>query len=402
MLVPTSSTVCFIACSIGAADHFATYAQGLVKRNYDVQIYASEPALIKFESRGIKATSILLKNLTPKEADELAQTMAKVCATAYIVITDVGDIFTAKFHKAFKAYKVTNVDARDIPHAVYYDNYEDLVPGEYSLMAAAAIDRSEGAFFASAKLATAKIYSAPGVEIDFNDKKRIGMGYFPMSKSESIAEKRQSYQATARSTFLRERGIEDTGQKIIVYFGGNNKVYFSDALPAFLSFITQASKEIDLQNFIIIFQQHPSAKRENQDGLEISDWLEKLRGSPNIPKIILSDFSSDHAQILGDFAFYFQTSMGPQFVLAGIPVVQIGHEKYPDILVRNGAPSVSKVEEFVQLVGDLEAIHRISKKDMINILGYKEDWLDRLVNGIDEMRNKSKTRDGEELKEQEI
>ena len=53
------------------------------------------------------------------------------------------------------------------------------------------------------------------------------------------------------------------------------------------------------------------------------------------PRFIVSDFSSDEAQVLADGALYYQTSMGPQFVLAKIPTMQIGHKTYNDILVQN-------------------------------------------------------------------
>ena len=105
-----------------------------------------------------------------------------------------------------------------------------------------------------------------------------------------------------------------------------------------------------------------------------------------MPKVILSDFSSDHAQVLADAALYYQTSMGPQFVLEGIPTIQIGHETYEDILVKNGfATSVTNAKGFAQFVEKLEEIDQVSKKDLLKSLGVKENWADRLENIIKEI-----------------
>ncbi len=57
---------------------------------------------------------------------------------------------------------------------------------------------------------------------------------------------------------------------------------------------------------------------------------------------------------MADAAFYYQTSMGPQFVLAGIPTVQIAHETYQDILVKNKlSPSVTDVEQFLDVLDEI-------------------------------------------------
>lgn len=98
-----------------------------------------------------------------------------------------------------------------------------------------------------------------------------------------------------------------------------------------------------------------------------------------MPKIIISSFSSDDAQVLADAACCYQTSMGPQFVLAGIPTFQIGHETYEDILVKHHlADSVTNAEQLKQEVGSLKDNKTISRKDLLDGLGIKENWTTRL------------------------
>ncbi len=379
MSISMSTVVCLIACHGGPADHFATYAEVLTKQGYDVQIHATGPALKKFQECGIEVNSFSLDNLTAEEEASLAQTIAKTCSTASIIITDVGHVFDVKIQKAL------SIHATKIPRLAYYDNPEPFVPGGYSSTAAKVMEVAKGVLFANETLAKAKIYSAVGKEIDFTDKKRFGIGYYPVSQAEKIAEKRKTDHETARSTILMKNGIDDKGQKILVYFGGNNEEYFSKALPAFLSFVAESSKRMDLKNTVIVIQQHPGAKVKNQDGQQVEAWLKEFEGQISMPKVILSDFSSDHAQVLADAAFYYQTSMGPQFVLEGIPTVQIGHETYEDILVRNHlAPTVTNAEGLVKVIKTLEKMGRMPKEDLLSNLGIKENWPEILENVIKE------------------
>lgn len=369
-----SAAICLIACHGGPADHFATYAEALTKRGYDVQIHATGPALKKFQERGIDVkSSFSLDNLTSEEEDSLAQAIAKTCSTSAIIITDVGHVFDVKIQKAL------SIQATKIPHLAYYDNPEPFVPGGYSCTAAEVMNLAEGVLFANETLAQAKIFSAVGHEIDFSTKKRFGIGYYPVSQAEKIAEKRKSDHEAVRSEFLTNNEIKDVGQKILVYFGGNNDEYFSKAFPSFLSIVAKSKEEINLQNLIIVIQQHPGAKIKNQDGLQVEAWSKEFGHQPSMPKLILSNFSSDHAQVLADAALYYQTSMGPQFVLEGIPTIQIGHETYEDILVRNHlAPTVTSANGFAEVIKTLEKMGTMPQEDLLNSLGIKQDWPNRL------------------------
>jgi hypothetical protein len=377
----TKPSVCLIACHGGPADHFATYAEVLNKRGFDVQIYATGSALKKFHERGIEVKyHFSLDNLTSEEENYLAEAIAKSCSTMAIIITDVGHVFDVKIQKAL------SIQATKIPCLAYYDNPESFVPGGYSSIAAEVINVAEGVLFANEKLAKVKIFSALGQEIDLSDKNRFGIGYYPVSRAEKIAEKRKFSHETVRLEFMVKNGIEDNGQKVLVYFGGNNEEYFSKAFPAFLSLVAQSSKEINLNNIIIVIQQHPGAKIKNQDGQQVEAWLKKFGEQPNTPKVILSDFSSDLAQVLADAALYYQTSMCLQFILEGIPTIQIGHETYEDILVKNNlASTVTNAREFVRVVKILEEIGIMPQKDLMCSLGIKQDWANRLEDIINEI-----------------
>jgi hypothetical protein len=50
MSISISIAVCLIACHGAPADHFATYAEVLIKQGYDVKIYATGPALKNFQA----------------------------------------------------------------------------------------------------------------------------------------------------------------------------------------------------------------------------------------------------------------------------------------------------------------------------------------------------------------
>lgn len=378
MTAPLPMILCLIACHGGPADHFATYSEVLSKKGYEVQIYATGPALVKFKERGIEVKSpFSLDGLSNEKEDALAISIAKTCKAASFIITDVGHPFAAKVQKAL------SIHALNSHHFAYYDNPEPFVPGGYSSTAAEVIKFAKGVLFANDTLATSSIYSDPGKEIDFTDKKRFGIGYYPVSQAHQISEKRILQHDSARLDFLLKNNITDTGQKLLVYFGGNNEEYFSKAFPSFLSYVTEASKLANFENVVIIIQQHPGAKVKNLDGQQVEFWLKDFGKQANMPKIIISDFSSEAAQVLADAALYYQTSMGPQFVLEKIPTIQVGHETYEDILVRNHlAPTVTDANGLIEAIKDLDKNKKMSEESLLNSLGIKEDWPTRLENAI--------------------
>jgi len=70
--------------------------------------------------------------------------------------------------------------------------------------------------------------------------------------------------------------------------------------------------------------------------------------------------------------------MGPQFILAGIPMVQVGHNTYEDILVKNNlCPSVTNSSAFLSATAKIERTPQTKeqKEALFKSLGIRADWL---------------------------
>jgi len=366
-----SAVVCFVACHGGPADHFATFAEALVEKGYTVQIHATGSALNKLKDREI----------TPFSLDEkdAAIAVAKRCAEAAVVITDVGHAFDIPLQKALADYA---------PNAVrfaYYDNPEPYVPGGYSAVAAKVMTAAQRVLFANANLVKTPIYEAPGQEVLLATEKRIGLGYYPISQAEKIAKRRASDHKQIRTQLFSKYSLQDQGEKVLVYAGGNNDEYFSKAFPAFLQFLGEAAKKTDLSNFVVVLQQHPGAKEKNLDTTLALQWLDQQGQKTGVPRFFISELNSDDAQVVADGMLYYQTSMGPQFVLAGIPTIQVGHNIYEDILVKNALCSVAiDANEFLHAVTHLQRDVEVESgyEAIKQGLGISSDWADRLEQAI--------------------
>jgi hypothetical protein len=373
----SAAVVCFIACHGGPADHFSTFAENLTSKGYQVQIYATGDALKKFQDRNIKiVTPFSLENISEEKA---ATELVKKCTGAAAVITDVGHAFDIPLQNALK---------NELPASLrlaYYDNPEDYVPGSYSPIAAKVMLAAHGVLFANANLAKKPLYEAPLQEVPLAPEKKIGLGYYPITQAEKIAKRRESDQGQLRAQLFSNLSLPDRGQKILVYAGGNNEEYFSKALPAFLQFLKEASLQADLSDFMFLLQQHPGAKKNNIDAQLVQKWLKEVHQEALIPQFYISELNSDDAQVVADGMLYYQTSMGPQFVLAGIPTIQVGHKTYEDILVKNelcatATDRSSLMRALTQLPKDVKAEpgNEAIKQD----LGISSEWANRLENAI--------------------
>jgi len=373
-----ATVICFIACHGGPADHFATFAESLSERGYEVHIYAAGPALQKFQDRKIDVWySFNADTLAPDQEKELAEQIAGTCGTASVVITDVGHPFDIALQNALKkrAPQVLNI--------AYYDNPEPYVPGGYSDTAAKVMAPAKRVLFPNTHLANTPLYQAPGQEIELPFAKRVGIGYYPMAQAEKIAEKRAQEQSGLRKELFAKWRLKEQGQKVLVYFGGNNTEYFEKAFPAFLHFLSEGKEAQDLSNWVIVLQQHPGAKAQGIDRKQLEAWLGKGK---RMPKIVISEETSDKMQIMADGALYYQTSMGPLFALSGIPTVQVAHETYPDLLVRAGlTPSVTNAADFVDAVMVINPVPLSEEKKgkIMESLGIKKDWIERLERAIE-------------------
>lgn len=355
-MMPLGVAVCMVACHAGPAEHFAVFAKELANEGLKVEVYATGPALKKFQERGVAVHTFSLDELTSEEQDALAKEIAKTCKVASSVLTDVGHPFDGKVQRAFAE------DASQVVRLAYYDNPEPYVPGGYSIVASNVMLAAQEILFANAHLANEPLWRAPDERVDLGDRRRIGIGYYPLEQARNIVDHRKTEHAKLRGYLFSKNNIIDRGQKVAVYFGGNNSVYFQKAFPAFLSMLDEA----DLSCFLIVLQQHPGAKKENLDARQ-------LKGH----EVILSDFNSDDAQIVADVALYFQTSMAAQFVLAGIPTIQIGHEPFQDILVKQRL--VPSVTEASSLLSTLDcATKSPALESVLEGLGFKENWQQNL------------------------
>lgn len=351
MAIP--KVICFIACHGGPADHFATFAEQLTQKGYRIHVYANGPALKKFEERKIEQISLYsLENI---EGEDAALKLAEKCASMAAVITDVGHPFDVALQKALK------LKAPHVLRLAYYDNPEPFVSGGYSSTAAKVMNAAQRVLFANGNLAKSSIYQEPQKEIPLNYEKRFPLGYYPLSAAENIKKRRDIEQYCLREAFFNRSGIQELGQRILVYIGGNNEEYFSKALPAFLKILKS-----DLP-CIILYQQHPGAKNQNID-------LDLIRKQTGGTQVYLSDMNTEDAQVIADGILYYQTSMSPQFVLAGIPLIQVGHQPFFDLVLKNGlCPFAGNREDFIKAVLDLE--RGSPAIGISHSLGLSSDWL---------------------------
>ncbi|MBS0627762.1 MAG: hypothetical protein JSS09_06080, partial [Verrucomicrobia bacterium] len=346
MINSITKAIIFVCCHSGPADHFATFSENLTKDGYDVQIYASGPALKKLQDRNIEVKKIFsVDNLSSEEERLLALEITKACSTAYAVISDVGHKFDISLQEtlAEKAPKVLRI--------AYYDNPESpdpYLPADYSTIAKLVMNASQKVIFSNANLAKDPTIYLPTQE-------RIGLGYYPVFQADKIAKRRDLDHVQMRSLFIKEQGLQDLGQKVLTYFGGNNQEYFNEAFPAFLQFLSEGIQKIDLSNLIIVLQQHPGAKGSNLDRLQLEDFIKKQSFKKNAPRFVISNRTTDDMQIITEGALYHQTSMGPLLAISGIPLVQIGAKPYKDVLIKGGlCPSVTNSSELLQALSSMQ------------------------------------------------
>lgn len=375
-------TVALVACHGGEADHFATFAEKLKEQGCQVSVYASGEAHKKFEARKIDvAHSFNADHLSDAEREKLAVEIAKICSKSSVVLTGVGHIFEKNLQQALK------VEASGVLRLAYYDNPEPYVPGGYSETAAEVMCAAQRVLFANGNLVNAKLEQRPNVEINLPIENRRGIGYYPVQRADEVAEKRKACQKSLRATWFSEQGLEDKKQKVLVYFGGNNTVYFKEAFPAFVKFLSEAVDKNDLSTFIIILQQHPDVKRikdkqQQADRQMMESWLKEQGDKRSLPKVIISDQTSEVLQGFADGALFYQTSLGPLLAIAGFPVVQVGRQTFEDILIKGQlASSATNSQDFVRLIREMQPqeISQEKRREILDKLGISQDWLENLI-----------------------
>jgi hypothetical protein len=196
---------------------------------------------------------------------------------------------------------------------------------------------------------------------------------------------RAQKQGEIQEVFLTDNNLTELkNPKIITYIGGNNEVYFDKALPAFIKFIDESIiNRLDLSNLCFNFHFHPGSKKEHKDKDLILKLMEKYKTDPGFPKIFFSE-NLDNALILADTIFYHQTSMSPLFLLAGIKCAQVGHEAFPEILLKQDLiQSITNSEDFAQYISDLSSkTSPLPKEKIMEVLGISADGLERFADFI--------------------
>lgn len=374
-----TTAVCFLACNAGPAEHFATFAKHL-EVDHEVTVVAAGPAIAKFNSTSSQVTCHYIGDSDFKEDGpyKVSQRIAKFSEGANITHMVVeagctwGDIF-------LKTLKENNPTVRRI---VYYDNPENLVEGGYSKNFAKVARYAQEIWFANANLVNETVWEGRQTPINLNDKKVLGIGYYPIEKAEEIIDTRRAFKAQWRRDFLSRSGLVEKNQKIIAYFGGNNETYFNEAFPAFLKFYNDFLEKED-SDTIIFLQQHPGARKENKD----AKLAQKL-----CPKLPISNFSTDGVLGFIYAGIYHQTSMGPVMALANIPLIQAGHETNPDLLIKKGlVPSATTPKSFRAALNHLDTRmkHPQDTATIKKALGLHDDWLDIMKRSLSEVHNKA-------------
>lgn len=118
----SASAVRLITCHESSADHFATYVREY-PRNNTFEIYATGPALKIFQEREIEVKTFSsfdarlpeedIAGISSEQEDALAEQIAKACATASVVVTDVGNSLDRKLQKALTRH------ATQVSHVIY-------------------------------------------------------------------------------------------------------------------------------------------------------------------------------------------------------------------------------------------------------------------------------------------
>jgi hypothetical protein len=374
--------LCFIVCDSGPATHFLEFAKILIPQGkLRIYIYASGSALSKLKDLplpdGIRLFPFISDELTIDKEQNLAVELLNNCIIqgAQTIIVDIANKFNIKLQSAFNELDIA---LQNIRFWCYYDNPEEYVPGGYSIKSGEMIKLSQNILFANMNLVKndSNIFSLPDVTINLHGKNIQGIGYYPIETAERLQKRRG-----IEREILRSKYDWNNIKYLFVYFGGNNKAYYEQAFPIFLSSLSQIDKQL-LEDIVFLIHQHPAAKHQNQDGLLFQTWLSK---NTHI-RAALSQLTSDEAQVIADGVLYYQTSMAPQFALIGLPIMQVGHEVYEDILVKHSlCETATNSHQFTNGLKILKNKSHLSneKKQLIyDAIGYKSDWSQNLYNAI--------------------
>lgn len=297
-----------------------------------------------------------------KEGLEAAD-IATRCIGANSVVAEVGDPFCKDILS-----ELAEVDP-SVKRIIYYDNPEEYVPGGYSkTYDAIANQKVDAIFFANEHLAKLE-KRAPS----------YGVGYYLLEKVEDI-NKLQERKSELKQQFFEAHALQGDYENILLYIGGANKVYYDSAFPHFLSILLSLGKDIKMQKTLVILQQHPRSGVEKL----VYDDCEKVFKEKGI-HLCLSTSPILEVAAFATTTLYYQTSLAPCLALAGIPLIQIGHESYEDCLVK------SKMVPFIHTKEQLLSVLSQDQKNnydpalILKNVGYNANWKKRFVSFLEEI-----------------
>lgn len=323
MLTLTNSCICLFVHHLGAIDHFEKFTQVFEENNISYTVHAKGPASTQLEKR-------------------------KISFQAYDDPTKIkkGKIIVDISPQSIELLE--NLQNKNLEIIAFVDNPEKEVAGEY------------GNQLQKIKQLATKVFYA-----NVNHPKKpneFGIGYSPtLEKSEKI---RASREKAKRSAFFEKHGLQDTGQKIVTFFGGANSYYYKHVIPLLSQILQNANQE----NVLFVLQQHPRAKDEGN-----VDW-EALQNNA-----ILSKMNSDEILTYTDVILYNQTSMSPIFCDLGIPTFQIGPEWNQDVFYQLGGKLMSCPEDFSIIHKPFQSF---KKQKIYEEIGYDKHWQSNLLNAL--------------------
>lgn len=355
----------------GPAGHFADFTKVLDREKISYQIVAAEKGAEELKKRHISfiefKNNTLLKDLPPTEAQVTAKRLLDLCKGSRKLLIDVGNPFAATV--------LQNLKDTSVQCIAYYDNPESLVEGGYSSSVALIVPHVQKIFFANKNLAATSIYTHKHQPLSYQARP-YGIGYCDMADIDNIIK-------------LRRQPKVDTREKVVVYVGGANDKYYTSGITTFLKLLTEACHKHDLSRYHLIFRQHGRALQEgNLDGSLVKEWK---ASSPNTaPLITFSDSKEPFNEVVAkaDILTYYQTSASPKFVLAGIPVMQVGPDRIEDVAVDSGAAShVDNAKDFLAGLLRLSEGHGYSeatKEKVRTKIGYDPNWPQNLLKALAE------------------
>lgn len=372
-MIDLPAEICFVAAHPAAGEHFYFFSHELEKDGVPYYFLATEGAYDKAKLLGGNVKNFhlsdrKLQDLTNDELDQLADVVLKTCKLAKQVFVEGGSAFSERLLLKFKER------APQIKRVLYWDNPEPDVPGGYSEQ-----------FAKLAAYAETVVYSLnkPNIAEHFPDKEWIGLGFFP----QAIVDKYRSIRsdptkkAEARKKLFDEMNIPPDGSSLVIFFGGANNEYMEKAFPNFLNqTLHPLQNSPQFKSILFVLQQHARAKTDfnNKDAELLDEWK---KTHPTL-RFVVSKSNFDTAAVAADVVLYHQTSASLQFLLSGIPGMQVGFP-YCDTPVRLKLyPSIPPESSELFIEKLCESLHKkpLNKNELQSVselIGISPNWYDR-------------------------